>query len=203
MQIDRLAVAAEAEGLVGVGRGRPGHGVGLLLGLRLLGQVDVLPLLLLQVEREGELVVFVPGHLVLAHPERRDLDGMLRALRPCRAWLRRPGCPSRRCRRGSGPSRTSRRSPGWSRRRSSSRRPTARRRFLRRRSARPWRAERPAPRGRQARRTACEKRLTFGMLQKYRPGMVVRKRPSRLESVWISRRGGHHGFEIRGRAGCS
>ncbi len=77
---DRLAVAAEAEGLVGVGRGRAGDGVGLLLGLGLPGEVDLLPGLLLQVEREGEQVVFLPGDLALAHPERGDLDGVLRAL---------------------------------------------------------------------------------------------------------------------------
>ena len=42
-----------------------------------LGQVDALALLLLEVQREGELVVLVPGHLVLAHPERGDLDRVL------------------------------------------------------------------------------------------------------------------------------
>ena len=75
----RLPLAAEAEGLVGVGGRGTGHRVGLLLGLRLAGQVHAVTLLLLEVEGEGELVVLVPGHLVLAHPERSDLDRVLGA----------------------------------------------------------------------------------------------------------------------------
>ena len=31
-----------------------------------------------EVEREGELIIFVPRHLVLPHPERLDRDGVLR-----------------------------------------------------------------------------------------------------------------------------
>ena len=77
---DRLPLAAEPEGLVGVGGCRPGHGVGRFLGVGLRGEVDLLALLPLDVHRERELVVLVPGHLVLAHPERGDLDLVLRAL---------------------------------------------------------------------------------------------------------------------------
>ncbi len=73
----RLPATAEAEGLVGVGRGGPGHGVGLLFPVRLLGRVDVVAFLFLQVEGKGKLLVFVPGHLLASHPERGDLNGML------------------------------------------------------------------------------------------------------------------------------
>ncbi len=81
---DRLPLAPEPEGLVGVGGGRPGDGVGRLCSLRLLGEVHPLVLLPPQIHRKGELVVLVPGHLVHAHPEGGDLDLVLRSfvLRP-------------------------------------------------------------------------------------------------------------------------
>jgi hypothetical protein len=69
----RVALAAMAEGFVGVRRRRPGDGVGVGL-LILLGGLGLASLHL------PVKVVLVPGDLALAHPERFDLYGMLRPL---------------------------------------------------------------------------------------------------------------------------
>ena len=105
-----------AERLVGVGRRRPGDGVGQLV----VGgsTFSVRSALLVHASCHAQ-VVLVPGHLALAHPERLDGRPGAAAPRPPIASPP-PGCPSGTCRRGWGPCRTSRRSRGSSRRTASS-----------------------------------------------------------------------------------
>ena len=67
---------------------------------------DLVDLAALDVEVEHPDFVLVPGDFALAHPERLDLDLVLRAFVVVAALLRRRGCPSGTCRRGSAPSRT-------------------------------------------------------------------------------------------------
>src|SRR5262249_21643626 len=73
-----IALAAVAERLVGVRRRRAGDGVALLV--RLLGNVRPRRRLALRKSLRPVPVVLVPAHLELAHPERLDLDRMLRSL---------------------------------------------------------------------------------------------------------------------------
>src|SRR5262249_26227631 len=71
---DRVALAAVAGGLVGVGLGRAGKGVGVGLQL-LLDDLRRIDRLLLAVA-----VVLVPGDLAFTHPEGLDSNRVLRAL---------------------------------------------------------------------------------------------------------------------------
>src|SRR5579885_3727227 len=68
-----MAFAALFESLVGVGRRRPGDGVGIFGIFRFL--VLFLARLVAPVQVE-----FVPRHLTLTHPKGGDADGMLRPL---------------------------------------------------------------------------------------------------------------------------
>ena len=129
----RLPAPAEAEGLVGVGRGGAGDGVGLLFPLRLLGRVDVVAFLFLQVEGKGKLLVFVPGHLLASHPERGDLNGMLGLFVLGAVGFRRGASHHESAAGNRHHLKLDFGCRVWFRRKSSSRRATVRRRFLRRR----------------------------------------------------------------------
>ena len=172
----RLAAPAEAEGLVGVGRRRPGHGVGLLLPVGLLGRVDALHVSSSSGRARRQTVRIRPRSPPWL-PSRTARSGRdVGALRPCRAWPRRgashhEGAAGDRHHLkldvGAG--------DGFDVGLHRGRR--LRRRFLRC-GPRVWRSRGPAPRGPRRNARHARRRLTFGMLQ------VARRGPCRRVRSW-------------------